>query len=364
MSGARTHYTCPLSFVQLEADRVLLLSACSPSRGATVSYSSSRFQTPPHSPVVPQFASRPYLCTPATHRPLLFLSPPPTPSPSPPLSLPHPPFSPSPLRPSMSSPSLFPQSPTSPAAYRRSRVLFGDDFRRHLPLFGDDFRHSCPSARSLLNVLFLLSSLHPFAPVLPSLAIPPSLLTSPPPYSLSLSLSLSPASLLLASLPPVTLPPASLPPAPLPPASLPPASLPPASLPPVSLSTPPPPLPVDSIFFPLLPTPFAPSLRVQKIVYVGGSSDRLVSPWGFAMKDWKAPKVLPGDSLVFQWSGEVHSVHKVSAAEYAACTFVKAKQLARNRNYGSYWYKVNWREFGKTLYFSSKANKDCSLGIK
>ncbi|CAI5501556.1 unnamed protein product [Closterium sp. Naga37s-1] len=112
-----------------------------------------------------------------------------------------------------------------------------------------------------------------------------------------------------------------------------------------------------------------PSPRVQKIVYVkvvyvGGSSNRLVSPWGFAMKDWKAPKVLPGDSLVFQWTGEVHSVHKVSAAEYAACTFVKAKQLARNRNYGSYWYKVNWREFGKTIYFSSKANKDCSLGIK
>ncbi|CAI5974493.1 unnamed protein product [Closterium sp. NIES-65] len=67
---------------------------------------------------------------------------------------------------------------------------------------------------------------------------------------------------------------------------------------------------------------------------------------------------------VFQWTGEVHSVHKVSAAEYAACTFVKAKQLARNRNYGSYWYKVNWREYGKTIYFSSKANKDCSLGIK
>ncbi|CAI5950706.1 unnamed protein product, partial [Closterium sp. NIES-65] len=104
--------------------------------------------------------------------------------------------------------------------------------------------------------------------------------------------------------------------------------------------------------------------EAQKIVYVGGSSNRLVSPWGFAMKDWKAPKVLPGDSLVFQWTGEVHSVHKVSAAEYAACTFVKAKQLARNRNYGSYWYKVNWREYGKTIYFSSKANKDCSLGIK
>ncbi|CAI5974492.1 unnamed protein product [Closterium sp. NIES-65] len=69
-------------------------------------------------------------------------------------------------------------------------------------------------------------------------------------------------------------------------------------------------------------------------------------------------------ALVFQWTGEVHSVHKVSAAEYAACTFVKAKQLARNRNYGSYWYKVNWREYGKTIYFSSKANKDCSLGIK
>ncbi|CAI5459997.1 unnamed protein product [Closterium sp. Yama58-4] len=104
--------------------------------------------------------------------------------------------------------------------------------------------------------------------------------------------------------------------------------------------------------------------EAQKIVYVGGSSNRLLSPWGFAMKDWKAPKVLPGDSLVFQWSGEVHSVHKVDAADYAACTFLHAKQLARNRNYGSYWYKVNWREYGKTIYFSSKANNDCSVGIK
>ncbi|CAI5984382.1 unnamed protein product [Closterium sp. NIES-64] len=229
---------------------------------------------------------------------------------------------------------------------------------------------------------------------------------------------------------PSRLSPSRLSPSRLSPSRLSPSRLSPARLSPARLTlNPPPPLPADSSNFPPSPHPLCPlSPRAEncvrgrqlepKIVYVGGSSNRLVSPWGFAMKDWKAPKVLPGDSLVlqwsgevhsvhkvsaaeyaactfvnslpspllmppcpptplravfqcvpvdgrvFQWTGEVHSVHKVSAAEYAACTFVKAKQLARNRNYGSYWYKVNWREYGKTIYFSSKANKDCSLGIK
>ncbi|CAI5946046.1 unnamed protein product [Closterium sp. NIES-65] len=179
---------------------------------------------------------------------------------------------------------------------------------------------------------------------------------------------------------PSRLSPSRLSPSRLSPSRLSPSRLSPARLSPAPLTlNPPPPLPADSSNFPPSPHPLCPlSPRAEncvrgrqlepvvfpKIVYVGGSSNRLVSPWGFAMKDWKAPKVLPGDSLVLQWSGEVHSVHKVSAAEYAACTFVKAKQLARNRNYGSYWYKVNWREYGKTIYFSSKANKDCSLGIK
>ncbi|CAI7866639.1 unnamed protein product [Closterium sp. NIES-53] len=89
-----------------------------------------------------------------------------------------------------------------------------------------------------------------------------------------------------------------------------------------------------------------------------------LSPWGFGMKDWKAPKVLPGDLLVFQWSGEVHSVHKVDVADYTACTFLNAKTLARSRNYGMYIYKVVGKDYGNTIYFSSKANNDCSDGIK
>ncbi|CAI5533405.1 unnamed protein product [Closterium sp. Naga37s-1] len=118
-----------------------------------------------------------------------------------------------------------------------------------------------------------------------------------------------------------------------------------------------------SFCFPSLPhTPPVPS--EGKVVYVGGNNGRWLSPWGFAVKDWKAPKVLPGDLLVFQWVGEVHSVHKVDVADYTACTFLNAKQLARSRNYGKYIYKVVPKDFGNTIYFSSKANSDCSDGIK
>ncbi|CAI5459992.1 unnamed protein product [Closterium sp. Yama58-4] len=104
--------------------------------------------------------------------------------------------------------------------------------------------------------------------------------------------------------------------------------------------------------------------EAQKMVWVGGNNGRWLSPWGFGMKDWKAPKVLPGDLLVFQWMGEVHSVDKVDVADYTACTFLNAKTLARNRNYGMYIYKVVGKDYGKTIYFSSKANSDCSDGIK
>ncbi|GJP41508.1 hypothetical protein CLOM_g1176 [Closterium sp. NIES-68] len=102
----------------------------------------------------------------------------------------------------------------------------------------------------------------------------------------------------------------------------------------------------------------------QRVVHVGGRLGRLISPWGYGLKTWKAPKVLPGDLLVFQWLSEQHSVHKVDAADYAACTFLNAKQLARGRSYGNFVYKVPGEDYDKTIYFSSNVKKDCRNGIK
>ncbi|CAI5501562.1 unnamed protein product [Closterium sp. Naga37s-1] len=119
---------------------------------------------------------------------------------------------------------------------------------------------------------------------------------------------------------------------------------------------------VLSTYVRLSPAPLPP--RVQKMLWVGGNNGQWLSPWGFKMKGWKGPKVLPGDLLVFQWAGEVHSVHKVDVADYTACTFLNAKTLARTRNYGEYIYKVVPKDYGNTIYFTSKANNDCSDGIK
>ncbi|GJP41506.1 hypothetical protein CLOM_g1174 [Closterium sp. NIES-68] len=96
----------------------------------------------------------------------------------------------------------------------------------------------------------------------------------------------------------------------------------------------------------------------------GGNGNRWISPWGYGLQNWKAPKVLPGDLLVFQWVNEWHSVHKVDVADYSACTFLNAKQLARGRNYGYYMYRVPGQDYGKTIYFSSNVGDDCSNGVK
>ncbi|CAI5984381.1 unnamed protein product [Closterium sp. NIES-64] len=125
-----------------------------------------------------------------------------------------------------------------------------------------------------------------------------------------------------------------------------------------------PPVPSEGVPPPSLPNWCSWGATTAQSGVCGGNNGRWLSPWGFAVKDWKAPKVLPGDLLVFQWVGEVHSVHKVDVADYTACTFLNAKQLARSRNYGKYIYKVVPKDYGNTIYFSSKANSDCSDGIK
>ncbi|GJP73722.1 hypothetical protein CLOP_g4412 [Closterium sp. NIES-67] len=96
----------------------------------------------------------------------------------------------------------------------------------------------------------------------------------------------------------------------------------------------------------------------------GGNGNRWISPWGYGLQNWKAPKLLPNDVLVFQWVNELHSVHKVDAADYTACTFLNAKPLARGRYYGFYTVKVRVKDIGKTIYFSSNVGDDCNNGIK